>query len=298
MTSTARSSSVPSSAPPPPSRRTVDVAAVVLAVAVPVLGAAAVVTTTLAWAHRLPEPVATHWSMPGPDAFGSLAATTVPPAVLSLVAGLSLGLWGALWRAPAGPRRALVGTATGAVVLFVLVHVATLAAQLDLGDARDARLGWPALLGTAAVAVGAGVLASRVPRETGPVVRAEGRPPADLPRAAAPGVVVTEAIGMGARLEAGPDGLVVRWLGGRPVVVPLDRVERADVRTVDPLGDFGGWGPRVGLGGRRIGEESGFVVRRGPAVVVHLADGTRVVVTTRRAEEAAGALNSAIDAVR
>ncbi|WP_069387508.1 hypothetical protein [Cellulosimicrobium cellulans] len=293
MTSPAAPSRAPSAV-----RGALDVRAVVLASVAPVVGAAAVVTVSLVWAPRLPDPVATHWSVPAPDAFGPLAATTAPPAVLALVLGLGLGLWGALWRVPLGVRRPLVGLGTGLVVLLLGTHVLTLAAQLDLADARDARLGLSALLGATAVAVVAGVLASRVPRETGSVAWAEGTPPADLPRAAAPGAVVTEAIGLGARLEAGPDGLVVRWLGGRPVVVPLDRVERAEVRAVDPLGDFGGWGPRVGLGGHRIGEETGFVVRRGPAVVVHVAGGTRIVVTTRRAEEAAGALNSAIDAAR
>lgn len=68
--------------------------------------------------------------------------------------------------------------------------------------------------------------------------------------------------------------------------IPLDEVERAEVVTVNALGDFGGWGLRTGLDGR-----VGVVLRSGPAIQVHRTAGRVTVVTVDDAETAVALLN-------
>jgi hypothetical protein len=102
------------------------------------------------------------------------------------------------------------------------------------------------------------------------------------------------------RVRVDADGLVVRSAvpGLRSVRrlrlhVPLAQIREARVVDVHPLGDFGGWGYRVGTGGR-----SGFVLRAGEALEVHRGDGGRLVVTVEGAGDAAATLNSLLDRVR
>ncbi len=83
-------------------------------------------------------------------------------------------------------------------------------------------------------------------------------------------------------------GLTARSLLRRPYVhVPLDEVESAEVVDVDPLGEFGGWGMRIGLDGR-----TGVVLRRGPAIQVRRSGGRVVVVTVPDAATGAALLNT------
>lgn len=89
-------------------------------------------------------------------------------------------------------------------------------------------------------------------------------------------------------------GLTVRSAFGWPRLrVPLDEVVRADVVTVRPLRDFGGWGLRVGRGGR-----VGVVLRSGEALLVQRSGGRSVVVTVDGAATAAGVLNALTDRAR
>ena len=70
-------------------------------------------------------------------------------------------------------------------------------------------------------------------------------------------------------------GLGVRGSFGWPRLhVPADEVLDATVEQVNPLRDFGGWGYRVGRGGR-----VGVVTRAGEALVVERTGGRRSVVT-------------------
>jgi hypothetical protein len=71
------------------------------------------------------------------------------------------------------------------------------------------------------------------------------------------------------------------------LVVPLVEIEHAEVATVDPLREFGGWGLRTGRGGR-----VGVVLRRGAAIEVHRTGGRVVVVTVDDAATAAALLNT------
>lgn len=75
--------------------------------------------------------------------------------------------------------------------------------------------------------------------------------------------------------------------------VPLDEVERAEVVTINPLGEFGGWGLRTGIDGR-----TGVVLRAGPAIQVHRTGGRVVVVTVDDAQTAVAALNTLASRLR
>ncbi|MBX3193488.1 MAG: DUF1648 domain-containing protein [Microbacteriaceae bacterium] len=69
--------------------------------------------------------------------------------------------------------------------------------------------------------------------------------------------------------------------------VPIERVEGAGVTTIVPMGEFGGYGMRVGLDGRL-----GVITRAGEALEVRRTDGRAVVVTVDDAATAAGLLTA------
>ena len=87
------------------------------------------------------------------------------------------------------------------------------------------------------------------------------------------------------------DGLTVRSALGWPRTrVPVDEVLRADVVPVNPLRQFGGWGWRVGRGGR-----VGIVLRKGEGLLVERTGGRSIVVTVDDAATAAALLNTLAD---
>lgn len=97
-------------------------------------------------------------------------------------------------------------------------------------------------------------------------------------------------------LRVGVDarGMTARSPLGWPAVrVPLDEVVAARVTQVDPFGEFGGWGYRVGRGGR-----VGFVLRRGESLEVERTGGRVTVVTVDDAGTAAALLNTLADRAR
>lgn len=77
---------------------------------------------------------------------------------------------------------------------------------------------------------------------------------------------------------------VIPW-----VTVPLDDIAGATVTKVSPLGDFGGWGLRVGRNG-----EKGFVTASGPAVRIEQGSAPAVVITLSDAEAAAATINTLV----
>ncbi|MER5201712.1 DUF1648 domain-containing protein [Streptomyces sp. NPDC002825] len=83
-------------------------------------------------------------------------------------------------------------------------------------------------------------------------------------------------------------GLTVRpSLSSRPRIrVPLDEVAGADVRDVDAVADFGGWGYRVRA------HRTGVVLRSGEALVVRRTGGREFAVTVPDAGTAAALLNT------
>lgn len=87
-----------------------------------------------------------------------------------------------------------------------------------------------------------------------------------------------------------PSGLTVRADLGRPRQhVPASEVERAEVTTVSPFGDFGGWGLRIAPD---LHGTVGVVLRAGEAIRVHRTGGRRFVVTVDDAAAGAALLNT------
>jgi hypothetical protein len=94
------------------------------------------------------------------------------------------------------------------------------------------------------------------------------------------------------RVDAG--GLTARGSFGWPRQhVPAAEVERAGVRDVSPVREFGGWGLRSALDGT-----VGVVVRRGEALVVERTGGRRFVVTVDDAATGAALLNTYAERAR
>jgi hypothetical protein len=89
-------------------------------------------------------------------------------------------------------------------------------------------------------------------------------------------------------------GVTIRSAIGLPRYrIPLDEVVRADVTEVSPMRDFGGWGWRVGRGGR-----VGIVLRKGAGLLIERTGGRSIVVTVDGAATAAGVINALADRAR
>lgn len=83
-------------------------------------------------------------------------------------------------------------------------------------------------------------------------------------------------------------GLTVRPLSRRPRIrVPLEEIIQAEVVTVRPIAEFGGYGLRIGRAGR-----TGLILRSGPSLQVTRTGGRTVVVTVDNAETGAALLNT------
>lgn len=153
----------------------------------------------------------------------------------------------------AGERAAWFGVATmapvGAVVLTASLVVLILGTALSF--ALGSAMGWALLVVTIIMAVAVGsTLAFRV------------------------------------RVDA--HGLRVRALLGWPDTrIPLGEAVKVETVTVNPFAEFGGWGWRFSLDGRR-----GVVLRAGEALQVTDARGRVFVVTVDGADEAAAVLDS------
>ncbi|MFT4258858.1 DUF1648 domain-containing protein [Microbacterium sp.] len=95
------------------------------------------------------------------------------------------------------------------------------------------------------------------------------------------------AFGFAFRVRISARGLHVRSMMGWPSTrIPLGAIEKVEITRVDPFGEFGGWGWRIGLDGRR-----GVVMRRGEALqVTHV--GKAFVITVDGAAEAAAVLET------
>jgi hypothetical protein len=89
-------------------------------------------------------------------------------------------------------------------------------------------------------------------------------------------------------------GLTIRsGLGWPRITIPADEVVEAEATTIRPLADFGGWGWRVGRGGRL-----GVVLRQGPALEVERTGGRSLVVTVDDPATGAALLNTYADRAR
>ncbi len=88
-------------------------------------------------------------------------------------------------------------------------------------------------------------------------------------------------------------GLTVRSLLGYPRThQPIEEIVRADVVSVQALREFGGWGWRVGKGGR-----SAVVLRSGEALEVTRTGGRKFLVTVEEPAAAAALINTYADRI-
>ncbi|GAA2700631.1 hypothetical protein [Actinoplanes palleronii] len=107
-------------------------------------------------------------------------------------------------------------------------------------------------------------------------------------------LVVVFAVMFAYTVRVDATGLTVRSLLGWPGThIPADEVERASVTEVDPIRQFGGWGWRVGRGGR-----IGVVLRSGPGLLVERTGGRSLVITVDDAATGAALLNTLADRSR
>lgn len=84
-------------------------------------------------------------------------------------------------------------------------------------------------------------------------------------------------------------GLSVISVAGFPRIhVPLAEIARAEPVSVNPMGEFGGWGLRWAPGGSGFG----VVLRTGPGIRVTRTNGKAFTVTTDDAETGAALLNA------
>ncbi|MER6103982.1 DUF1648 domain-containing protein [Streptomyces sp. NPDC001832] len=71
--------------------------------------------------------------------------------------------------------------------------------------------------------------------------------------------------------------------------VPLDRIEAATSRDINPLAEYGGWGYRIRPG------RTGFMIRSGEGIVATLVGGRDFAVTVDDSATGAALLNTLID---
>ncbi|MGK5627790.1 DUF1648 domain-containing protein [Streptomyces sp. URMC 123] len=297
-----------------------------------VIALAALLTTYATLRERLPRRLATHFGAGGgADGYTGTEAFLTTLVALLAVGAVVFAVFTYATRTSPGAQRGLATGSFAVAALIAFLGVATLPANAGADDPAAVTLpaGQIALafaVPGAAAALGwllAGAGAPPPPAERAPSAAAARLPLADgeaavwtrtvrapaVPLVSAAVVALGVVLGCtmgwdaasptlatgavcavftGVRVTVDRRGLTVSsLLLPRPrTTIPLARVEEATVREIHPLGDFGGWGYRVRPGA------SGWVLRSGTAVCVHLAGGKEFVVTVDDADTAAALLNT------
>ncbi len=180
----------------------------------PLLVAAAAIAVQLVVIPDVPDPVAVHWSVGGPDGFGPAWSYPLMTALVGflLPALLALSALPSVRRGDSGPTFTLLAaTSLGLSVLMSALATALLVSQCGLDDAADAPgAGWLVGLAFAAGIAAAGIAWIALP--TLPYVRTQHELPA-VTLAAGERVVWMRTAGM-------RGGLVV-LLGGVAVALGL-----------------------------------------------------------------------------
>jgi len=102
-------------------------------------------------------------------------------------------------------------------------------------------------------------------------------------------LVVLVSTSLTFRVRASASGLRVRSIAGWPRVdIPAAEIASTRAVQIDPFAEFGGWGYRFGVDGRR-----GIVLRKGDAIEVTRTNGRVFVVTVDDASTAASVLAAA-----
>lgn len=291
---------------------------------------AATVGYVVAVRDRLPDPIATHFAPGGEvDGTGSLAVHAGVPFAIAVA--LWLGGLLLAWRVRPAARRAVATGTAAAVALASLIPVLLVIPNVDVQTAAEATLprafaailllapavgvlAWLLAGATAPVAATAPppADAQRLPVAPGEHVvwTAHERMPflgwialgvvaftavvGVLVRdwtVVATGVASAGAVAAFSTFDVFADARGVRVAFGPfdwpRLTVPLAEVQHAEVIDTRPR-EWGGWGVRWTPRG---GGSTGVIVRRGPALHLHRADGRRFVVTVRDADRAAATVN-------
>ncbi|MEV7972933.1 DUF1648 domain-containing protein [Cellulomonas sp. NPDC089187] len=283
----------------------------------------------LAWSWRseLPDPVAVHFSADGPDGYGSLGGFIA--LMLGVCGAVAVGAWlvGVLLGKAAVTRRIAAGVAVGISGLGATILIGSLNATRGLDDAAHATgiNGVIALALVIGLALGIGaawVMPADRPYPASGAVRGPRLDLGDQERAVwsrqvtspmalwlgggatlllviltvvlrMPGLLAIVAIllfllgSMTAfRVTVDTQGLRLRSALGWPrVEIPAAEITAVEVTQVRGMQEFGGFGIRVGRRG-----ETGYVLRNGEGIRVHLTGGREVVVTVPDAHTGAALL--------
>jgi hypothetical protein len=272
--------------------------------------------------------------MTSADGFAAPMTSAWTMALLTILFGGGLSAIAALAPATLMMRRFMI--VVGLIVVGIIAggQIAALHAQLDVVDPSSV----PAPIGAlAAGALGGcvvGLLGASLLRDYRPRTTATEVPNRALPRGNAP-LPITDDVGFSTKgsvifgLIMVAPGVILGLLSstwflalflvlavlcvtlvrfrvvvdtteikvfnmGMPAMTyGVDEVVGAKVSEVKPFADFGGWGLKSK--GRR---NYGIVTRTGPAVVITFAGGDKLTITTPKADDIAGALNSLADALR
>ncbi len=268
----------------------------------------------LLWWSRLPDPMATHWTVGGHPT-GHLGRPVALAVLAGVACALALGLVAAA-RQLAAPVLAFVGAVIAGASLGTVI------ANRDATSWRDARVVFPVVGVSLIAAAGAAwlVRAERGADDRGPLAPSLTVRPGE--RVAWTGTIhsalmvrlaIALAVVAGALLFVNSAGglimlfavVVVATFGSTTVVVsergvrvhgaiafarisiPRDRIVSASAIEVNPL-QWGGWGYRGSL---RLFKRGAWIVRRGPGLRLDLVDGAVFVVTIDDAATAASLVN-------
>jgi hypothetical protein len=312
--------------------RTFDPAGVAFGVLVPVAAAVTVLVTAQAWKSRLPSEIATHFSGGTADGFTATSSASWTFVLVIVLVGGGCSAVAALGQALLMMRRTMLIVGSAVTGLMLALWLALMSANLDIADPADADLSTTSIAVGILVGGAVGLLGASLLRDHRDRRPATERPDARLPRGPVDVPIVASVglgtgttavlIGIGALVTVGLCRLAGSWwmlavflpvcllvvgllrfrvvvdeaglrvfnMGMCAVGYGVDELEGAKVTEIAPFRDFGGWGLRVKGRGNY-----GVVTETGPALVFTAANGQRLTVTTDRAEEMAGALNSLAD---
>lgn len=99
----------------------------------------------------------------------------------------------------------------------------------------------------------------------------------------APAVIVLLFVIMELRTQVNEQGIFYRFfpIHFQVLIINWDEVKKAYVRKYSPLGDFGGWGIRLGLGGKG----KAYNVDGNMGLQIELRTGKKILIGTQKPEE-------------
>lgn len=305
---------------------------VVLGIALPLLTVCATLLPLWLLRERLPEPLATHWSLDGaPNGAMPLTGLTI---VLGALTGIAAGTMATFSRRRSAPRGEISGPlATAGFVAGLLASVSwnIVSANLDAPSWKDARNLGPAGI---AMTLLAGFALSIALNQTARLLESTSSTDASLPRAGlAPGeraVWVSSAsatwatylvfggfavgaimsqINLSAALAATVLGLAGLFFTSIRVTVdrngvriaygifrwPVQRVKLAEIQRATALQvEPMAWGGWGYRGSLRMARRAAVVLRRGEGMRLELSGDRVLAITIDHATEGAGVLNDLV----